>query len=188
MPIWRSSVLQTGTPTPAAQGLSAWAFDPAAATASTTLTGGTIYLVKISNPPADTVTKVYWGVATAGATATAGQNHVGLYSSAGTKLASTGVDSDAGAGTGLKTTTITGQLLDPGSYYYVAFVFNASTVPTLVRAFTGNTAAATASAGATASGYRFAVNGTAQTTLPSSLTLSNNSTTNAHAIWAALGT
>lgn len=187
MPLFPPTVLQTGAPSPAGQGLSAWSYDPAAANASTILTGGTIYLCKIENPPADTVTKIYWSVATPGATATAGQNWLGLYSSAGARLQQTGVDSDAGSGTGLKTTTITGQLLVPGSFLWVAFLFNASTIPTLVRQATGTAAMAAVNAGTAAATLRFATNATAQTTLPSSITVGNNVAAT-FAIWCAVGT
>jgi hypothetical protein len=182
------TLLAFGSPSPAAsQGLSAWAFDPAVINSSTTLTGGTIYLVKLAGVPADTVTKIYWAVATAGATATAGQNWVGLYDSAGTRLQQTGVDADAGSGTGLKTTTITGQLLTPGAFYWAAFLFNASTVPTLARMATGNGGPAAANAGTTAATMRFATAGTSQTTLPSSITPASNVAA-AFGTWCAVGT
>lgn len=187
MPLYPSSIVRTGVPTPAAQGLSAWAFDPAAMNSSSTLTAGTIYLIKLQNPPPDTVTKVYWSVATAGATATAGQNWVGLYDSAGTRLQQTGVDADAGSGTGLKTTTITGQLLVPGSFYWAAFLFNASTIPTLARQATGTSGVVAANAGTTAATMRFATAGTSQTTLPASITPASNIAA-AFATWCAVGT
>lgn len=175
-----------GGAAPAAQGLSAWAYDPAAAGNGTILIGGTIYLVKIANVPADTVTKVYWGVSTVGVSPTSSQNWVGLYDSSGTRLAQTGVDADV-TSTGLKTTTISGQLLTLGSFYWVAFLFNAGTLPTVRASFSGTAAAATASAGLSASAYRFAVNGTSQTSLPSSITPANNVHTSAIAVWTAVG-
>lgn len=186
MPLYHSSLLQSGAPTPAGQGLSAWTYDPTAATSSTLLTAGTIYLVKLENLPADTVTKVYWAVATAGATATAGQNWVGLFDSSGARLAQTGVDSDAGAGTGLKTTTITGQALTPGGFIWAAFLFNASTIPTVARSSTGTAAAAAYNAGTTAATMRAATAGTSQTTLPSSITPASNVAAT-FPIWAAVG-
>lgn len=187
MPLYRSPLLQTGVATPAGQGLSAWAFDPTCASSSTQLTAGTVYLVKLQNPPADTVTKVYWAVATAGVTATAGQNWVGLYDSTGARLAQTGVDTDAGTGTGLKTTTITGQALAPGSFYWVAFLFNGATPPTVARATTGVAAMAVANAGTTAATMRFATGGTAQTTLPSTITPASNAAA-LITLWTAVGT
>lgn len=185
MPLFRGAT-QLGVPTPAASGLSAWAGDPTLVGSSTIAVSGTLYLVKLANLPADTVTKLYWGVATAGATATAGQNWAGLYDSSGARLVQTGIDSDAGAGTGLKTTTLTGTALSAGSFVWGALLFNCTTPPTISRSVTGAAAVAIANAGLATSALRFAVGGTGLTTLPSSLTL-GSLTAAAFAPWLAIG-
>jgi hypothetical protein len=112
-------------------------------------------------------------VSTVGATATAGQNFVGLYDSLGARLATTGVDADITTAN-VKTTTITSQTLTGGSNYWVGFVFNAGTPPTLARAVGGSAASSMANLGLTAANYRFAVNGTTQTSLPISITPASN--------------
>lgn len=175
-----------GEQLPVNHGLSGWAYDPALAINTSLLTNGTVYLTKIHIPDDAAVTKVYWWVTAAAVTATAGQNFVGIYSSAGTRLATTNVDAVI-TSTGLKTTTIASQNLTAGSFYWVAMVFNAATAPTVARA-TGSTGLATAvNAGLTAGTYRFATNGTAQTSLPASITPGNNVAGGFAGPWAAVG-
>lgn len=174
-----------GSVQPANHGVAGWAFDPTLAINNSLLTNGTVYLTKIHVSTPVTVTKLYWWVTTIGATATAGQNWVGLYNAAGTRLATTGVDADITT-TGLKTTTITGQALVPG-FYWVAMVFNAGTAPTIARA-TGSAGLTTAlNMGLTAAQFRYAINGTAQTTLPATITPASNVGTGFGGPWAAIG-
>lgn len=176
----------TGGNSPAAHGISAWSYDPVGAVNSSIPTLGTVYLTKIVNPPADTITKIYWHVNVVGVTATAGQNFVGLYDSSGTRLATTGVDADVTATAGLRTTTISGQLLTPGAFYWVGMVFNAATGPTLARAVSGSPGVLSAHVGLTAATYRFATSSTSQTSLPTSITPSSNAAANFQ-LWVAVG-
>lgn len=156
--------------------------DPALVSSGKLAVNGTVYLARLYVRKAATATKLYWGVNTAGVTATAGQNFVGLYDSTGTRLASVGVDARVTT-TGVFTETISAAVT-PG-YYYVAFVFNASTAPQPYRT-PGDLSASLANLNiGSASRYRFATNGTGQTSLPSSLTLGSNSASQA-AYWAAL--
>lgn len=171
---------------PVNHGFAGWAYDPVIATTGSLLTNGTVYLTKIHIPDDAAITKVHWWVTTVGATATAGQNWVGLYSSAGTRLATTGVDA-AITSTGLKSTTIDTVNVTAGSFVWAAMVFNAGTAPTLARA-TGNAGLATAvNAGLTSGTYRFATNGTSQTSLPTSITPGNNTAGGFAGPWAAVG-
>ena len=175
-----------GQTLPVNQGVAAWSYDPSAATNASLLTNGTVYLTKVHISEDVTATKLYWWISTAGATPTAGQNEVGIYSSAGTKLQSTNVDADISS-TGLKTTTITSQALTAGSFYWIAMVFNASTAPTVARA-TGNTGTATAAnLGLTAATFRYATNGTGATALASSITPASNTAGAFAGPWVAVG-
>jgi hypothetical protein len=175
-----------GEQLPVNHGFTGWTYDPTLAQNTSLLTNGTVYLSKIHIPDDVTVTKLYWWVTTAAVTATAGQNFVGLYSSAGTRLATTNVDA-AITSTGLKTTTITGVNLTAGSFVWVAMVFNAATAPTIARA-TGSGGLATAvNAGLTSGTYRFATNGTSQTSLPATITPGNNVAAGFAGPWAAVG-
>jgi hypothetical protein len=175
-----------GEASPPTHNLISWSFDPALATNSSILTNGTVYLTKMNVSAAVACTKIYWWVAVAGVTATAGQNFVGLYSSAGTLLASANVDADV-TSAGLKTTTISSQSLSAGTFVWVAMVSNAATAPTMARmaGLTGLSAAV--NVGLTASAYRFAINGTALTSLPASITPASNAVPNFGGPWAAIG-
>ncbi|MGA5435475.1 hypothetical protein ACPCIZ_12875 [Streptomyces cellulosae] len=174
-----------GQATPANHNLVAWSYDPAAAATNFSPTSGTVYLTAVYIPRDVAVTKLYWHVVTAGVTPTAGQNEVGIYSSTGTKLASANVDADI-TSSGTKATTISSQNLTAGGMYWVAFVFNAATPPAIARG-TGVTSTSTlANVGLTAATYRYAINGTSATALPTSITPASNAP-NTVTPWVAVG-
>lgn len=175
-----------GQDTPAAHGIAAWCYDPALAVNSTTLANGTLYLTRVNVPADVTVTKLYWWVGNSGSSPVTNQNHVGLYASDGTLLASANVDA-AVSSTGLKTTTITGQALSAGSFYWIGLLFNASVPPTLTRASGWTGVDAAANVGLTAATYRFATNGTGRTALPATITPASNAGTDIAGPWAAVG-
>lgn len=175
-----------GQATPAAHGVAAWCYDPALAVNSTELTNGALYLVRVNIAASVNVTKVYWWVGNTGSGPVAGQNQVGLYSSAGVLLASANVDA-AVSSAGLKTTTITSQALAAGSFYWVGLVFNASVPPTLTRASGWTGVDAAANLGLTAATFRFARNGTGRTALPSTVTPASNVGSDIAGPWVAVG-
>uniref|UniRef100_UPI00159EFEAE hypothetical protein n=1 Tax=Streptomyces sp. EN16 TaxID=212773 RepID=UPI00159EFEAE len=170
-----------GVPRPADHALTAWTQDPATIGNGSAGVSGTVYLAAVYVPKYATLTKLMWGINTAGSGATAGQNFVGLYSTAGTRLASVGVDARV-TGTGPFTETINVDVT-PG-LYWVAFLLVASTMPQIYRGGTlsgglhgANTSGATA---------RFATNGTGQTSLPATITPASNALTNL-TFWGAVG-
>jgi hypothetical protein len=170
-----------GMATPADQGLAAWTFDPALPASGKAGIAGTQYLAAVYVPRRITATKLMWGINTAGASPVAGQNFVGLYNAAGTRLASVGVDARVTT-TGVFTETISVDLA-PG-LYWVAFVFNASTMPQVYR---GNDLNATlANANLAAANLRFATNGTGRTSLPTTITPGSNVAAQ-FVYWAAVG-
>lgn len=175
-----------GMDTPAAHGLGAWCYDPALAVNSTALSAGTLYLVRVNIAATLTATRLYWWIANTASSVVAGQNHIGLYDSAGTLLTSAGIDGVQGTA-GLKTTTIPGQALTAGSFYWVGLLFNASAPPTLTRSSGWTGVGEAASVGLTASQYRFAINGTGRTTIPATITPSANTATDFAGPWAAVG-
>jgi hypothetical protein len=174
-----------GEATPDNHNLVAWAYDSPSGTTASTAVNGTVYLVKMMVNQACTITKIYWHVGTIGATPTSTQNNVGLYSSAGTRLATTNVDTSISS-LGMKTTTITGQALTAGSFVWVGMVFNATTPPSLARCTAIGQFDQLVNVGLTAATYRFAVAGTAQTSLPVSITPASNAIPT-FSYWAAIG-
>ena len=166
------------------QNLVAWSYDPALVTGGgTNIVTGTQYLSGLYVNQSTTVSNIYWVVAQAAGTATASQNFVGLVNSAGALLQSAGVDSSITA-TGLKTTSITSQAVTPG-FYWVVFLFN-FTGQALQLGRLANDIAAVPNVGLTAATYRFATNGTAQTSLNFPITPSSNSIL-ATTHWAGIG-
>lgn len=140
---------------------------------SAALTRGTVYLASVYIPVATSLTTCYYYIITGGSGgATAGQNFVGLYNAAGTRLATTNVDAQADTVTGLQTVTWASTAVTPGMYW-VAFVYNTGTAaPALARASTQ--LLTFMQAGQSAAQLRFAVNGTGATSLASSITPSSN--------------
>lgn len=175
-----------GVDTPAAHGIAGWAYDPALAVNSTGPTPGTLYLVRVNIAADMTVTRLYWWIANTASSPTAGQNWVGLYNSAGTLLGSAGIDGVQGSA-GLKTTTIPGQALVAGAFYWVGLLFNGPVPPTLTRASGWTGVGEAASVGLPAAQYRFAINGTGRTSLPATLTPSANVGTDFAGPWVAVG-
>jgi hypothetical protein len=158
-----------------------WSYSPEAVVAGQTGTAGTVYLAGIQVNRATNVTNIYWGIGIVGVGPTAGQNFVGLFNSAGTLLASTGVDANVTT-TDLQTTAISSTAVTPG-LYWVAFLFNASTMPGLYRA--GFVSGSLVNVGQSAAGYRFATNGTSKTALANITPGSNSRSQNTY--WAAIG-
>ena len=167
---------------PQDHGLETWTHDPYLAASSAIAVNGTLYLVKLNVRRAVTLDTVWWVVGTAGATPVAGQNLVGLYSSAGTLLASANVDADISS-SGTKSTAITAQALAANSFVWVAFLFNATTAPTLLR---GSSFESSPNINLAAASRRACVNGTALTALPASITPASNSTSGSLTYFAAL--
>ena len=163
-------------------GLEAWTHDPYPPQNSQIATNGTAYFVRLNVRRDVTVDAIYWVITTGGATPTATQNQVGLYSSAGTRLAVTNVDASI-SGSGTQATAITAQALTAGTFVWVAFLFNAGTAPTLLR---GSTFSTSPSVNLTAATGRAVVNGTGLTTLPASITPASNTFTGNATFWAGL--
>jgi hypothetical protein len=159
---------------PGDHGLISWSYDPSFASSNQLLTNGTVYLSAVRIRRATTISKVWWLASTVGATPTTGQNVAGLYSSAGTLLSSVNVDSLVTGSNSAQNATLAAAQAVTAGLYWVGLVFNASTAPTLLR--TNGAFAGTNNANLGVSGYRYATNGTSQTTLPSPITPSSNST------------
>lgn len=162
-------------PQPGDHGFETWSHDPYYPASSVIAVNGRIYAIKLPIRRQCTIDTLWWSVATAGATPTADQNWVGLYSSSGTRLQQTNVDA-AISSTGGKPTGITAQGLTPSvdPFVWQLFLFNAATPPTLVR---GSSFETTPNLNLPTAGLRAAVVASGQTALPASFnpaTLTSN--------------
>lgn len=180
-PTWRDpngniwTLTPGNTQGPMDQGLIAWSIAPYDVNGQIQPTGGVIQLVKVLIRTATTITNVIANVSTAGATLTASQCFAGLYDFTGTRQGVTADQSTSWNSTGLKTMALTTPYAAPAGSYWIALVSNGTTQPN----FSGGTGtpaltAALVNVGATVSTARFATTGTAQTTLPSTITPSGN--------------
>ena len=173
-----------GTFTPSDCGYVAWTYDPVLATsAGAALTTGTVYLVRVNIKTTAVVTNIVCDVTVLGATLTASQNWLALYSSTGTLIGQSTDQSGVWTSTGIKTAALTGGpfTLAPG-FYWVMFLSNGTTPPGMLRA--ANFSSVSANAGFTTGTARVAQNGTG-TVPPSPLVVGSN-TLGQLSLWAAL--
>jgi len=171
-----------GNTAPYRHGLASWAFDPVSVVGGQTGTAGTLYLVSLWNDTATTLTKFFWGISTAGASPTAGQNFIGLYDNTGTRLANVNVDARVTVANTMQTETIN-VAVSPNTQYWGAFLFNATTMPSVWRG--GFISGQLVNANLGNSTARFATNGTGLTALPASITPSSNNTV-MYTFWCAV--
>jgi hypothetical protein len=167
---------------PSDHGLLAWTYDPATATSGSNTTSGTLYLAQLNLRTPQTVSKLGIGLSSAAAGVTANQNFLGLYDSSGAKVAATaagGIDS-ALTSSGVLLASLSASYVAPAGLYWLAFLNNATTPAQVART---STFASTPNVNLSASTYRFAVNGTGLTALPSTITPASNSLTNLITMW-----
>ncbi len=160
-----------------------WNYHPAGVATTLAPVAGTIYLNKVPLRKISSVTKVWWLQGTAAVTPTSGQSFAALVGPDGTVLSSAGIDTQMASSNAPQSATlaVAQNNLAPGNYY-VALLFNAATPPVIYR--TNAPFAANLSPNQSASQLNHAINGTAQTALPSSFTLSSN--TSGNSIWAGV--
>lgn len=169
------------TPQPADHGLIAWSGDPQSSTTQGSVAAnGTLYLSRVFIRSATTVSKVWWINSSPGATATAGQNFVGLINSTGTVLSTGSIDSVAVTNGPQSGTLATPQAVAAGAYW-AALLINAASPPTIARS--GGLSASGNNINLTAAAFRFAANGTVLTSIPASITPTSNTLTGAIALW-----
>jgi hypothetical protein len=162
-------------PRPPDQNLIAWTYDPPAATASSAPTSGTVQLLRVILPQAQTVTNVLVEVAVAGATLTSAENFAGLYSAAGVLLSATADQSSNWLNTGLQTMPLTTvQTGLAAGIYYIGLVSNGVTTPAFARGGGLAGESTMINAGLTAATARFATGPATQSTLPGTITMSSN--------------
>lgn len=179
-------LVNAATQRPDDQNLLTWTYDPMYGVNNALTVSGTLYLLKVLLRKVATITTVTVGLTTQATTPTANQNFLGLYDSAGNRVASTaaGAIDAATTSAGPLTGTMASPYAAPIGAYWVALLFNAATPPTVMRA--SGQSAGTIDAGLAAAGFRFAVNGAGLTALPASITPSSNTHTSASSFWAGV--
>jgi hypothetical protein len=147
---------------------------------------GTVYLMKLTARSAFTVTNIWLGLQTAGSGTSTGC-YVGLYSSTGSLLSGS---SDIAASLTGTTGPISNPLTTPqavaaGSSVWVAVLCNLGTTQATLYKSAG-VAPGLGNVNLIAANYRFAVNGTLQTSLPGSITPSSNAAPGGAQFWAGV--
>lgn len=175
-----------GQASPENHHLLAWSTDPYIISSGNAMTNGLVKLQAVYPAASGSITKIHWWISAVGATPTANQNHIGIYDSTGTKLASTVVDA-AITSTGLRSTTIASTAIQAGQMYWVAALFNAATPPSLAWAPVVGVAGSggVANIGLSAAESRAGNGASAQTTLAASFTPSTIAQSSA--FWCAIG-
>ncbi len=166
-------------PLPGDFGWVAWTTDPITAQSNTNvLAPGSMYLVAFWVRKTQTLSNLIYHVTTAGGTLTSGQNFCAIFSADGTQRAISADQSVPWVSSGIKTTAMTVPYSAPPGMYWAAFLANGTTGPTL-RATANVSSTMISNAGLAAASLRVAINGTALTAIPGSITPSANITTNA---------
>lgn len=166
--------------TPADHGFEAWTHDPYYPASSVAGVSGTVYVVRLPVRRAYTSAALWWGVVSSGASPVAGQNWVGLYSAGGQLLGQMATDGQI-TSTGGKRSVFPAAVSGP--WVWGAFLFNATTPPTLLR---GSSFESTPSMNLPVTGLRAAVAGTGATALPASFDPATLTTGNCLTFFAAI--
>jgi hypothetical protein len=167
---------------PGDHGLIAWTNPAPLANDTGQPASGGVRLVKLTLKRAATISNIWLTITVAGATLTAAQNFVGLYTSAGTRVALSADQASNWTSIGTKSIALTASYSAAAGDYFVAILSNGTTIPTFSASSSGTNPSNVNLTGAT---LRFANGPSAQTTLPSSITMSSNVAA-AAAYWVAV--
>jgi hypothetical protein len=166
-----SGAISLPIPLPSDQSYLSWSYDPVFTSGAGTVPAGVLMMGAQYIRQTTMISTLVFYVNVAAVTPVAGQCFVGLYDSTGTLLGSS-ADISGSLGIGGKAIALTTPVTVQAGMYWVAFLGNAATMPQLARANTNITAMI--DIGASASTYRFAQNGTAQTALPATFNTNSN--------------
>lgn len=171
--VWRS--IARGGSNPGDQGFIAWNYDSEVAVSTNILTSGTVYVHKVWLPAGLTINNLGFTITTAGSGLTASQNFIGLYTAAGSRVAVSADQSGNWTSTGFKSTAmVAGYLVPTSGYYFIGILAVGTTPPTVASS---NGLQTTFNANVTGATLRHAVAATSQTSLPTSITMSGNTST-----------
>jgi hypothetical protein len=181
--------------TPGNVALKGWSFPAylASASAGATVVPGTMYLAPVNLTAGVAISNIYFSVNTGAAAIKTGSNFAGIYSSAGSLVATTAdLAAVIGTNTGYITAALTGTYTPTVSgQYWVGAFFNAATTEPILRGLQNGAATTTATfaAGptATAAQYPWAINTTSNATvMPASITPGSNTLTGAFVWWCGV--
>lgn len=162
-----------------------WTFDPQYPTAASALpTSGRVEVARIHVPVAISVTNIVTWVNAAGSSLTSGQCFAGLYKASDSSQVAVTADQATSWATApaLKTMALaSGPFALTAGDYYVAFLFNGTTGPSLARV--SGLSANFLNANLTSPNLRYASANTSQTSLPATL---GTQTNQGFAWWVAL--
>lgn len=142
-------------------------FDPAgtSGSGSSLPANGVLYFQRVRIDISATISNIYYHLTGAGATLTANQNLVGLYSDAGALLGTSGDQSSSWTAAGFKASGLLTPVAVTAGYYKIAFLSNGTTRPSILRGPTGSQAIV----GPVTTNPRFGSAGTGLTALPNTM-------------------
>lgn len=180
--VW-SPISLTNEFTPYDHGLLAWSGSPENVESTGQPSSGSIRMIKIILRRPATITNIMIGISTAGASLTASQCFVGLYTSAGTRVGLSADQSTNWTTNGTKSIALTTPYSAAAGSYYVAILANGTTIPNFYANNSPSIAVNNINLAAGAGRY---LNGpSSQTSLPSSITMGSTSTA-ATSYWVAV--
>lgn len=174
---------------PAEQGLLAWTYDPNMAghvtAQSNAGVAGRITLVRIPIRRTITWSNIWLGLSGVDSGASLSNCYLGVYNSSGTLMGTTAdISSSLMTGATAKALALATPFIATPGMYFVAMLLG-GTWTTNSLTFKASGAGVSVNAGLTAPNLRFSNILTAQTSLPSSLTLANQTTTIITTGWAS---
>lgn len=158
-------------PVPSDHGLISWPYKPELAVTTLTPVLGTVYMTALPIRQATTISKIWFLLGTAATSPTAGQNWCGLISPAGTLLSSGSLDSVITGSNAPKSGTLATPQAVSSGMYWGALLFNAAAAPVIYK--TNQPFLGYSNVNQAPAAYRYAINGTTQTTL-GNITPANN--------------
>jgi hypothetical protein len=167
---------------PMDHGAVVFTFDPAANSGSSTIATGTPFMSKVWLREPATITSLGVSITTAGGTLTAGQNFVGIYNQAGSRVAVSADCTAQFALTGFQAIPLTAPALLAAGPYYLTLLANAVTSPSFALGAVAGSGPTTINYNLTAATGRYATGPAAQTSLPLSITMASR-TLSAVSMW-----
>lgn len=177
MPLFPTATA-TAPVSPSDFGLISWNYDPELAANQSSPTNNTVTLMRVNLRQAQPVTNVCVFIGTGGTGLTTSENFAGLYTSAGSLVASTADQTAAWAGTGLMSMALaSGPYTVAAGFYWVAVLSNESAgAPPMLLRMSAPISSAALNLGQGAALARAGTAGTG-TTLPPSFTPSSITST-----------